>query len=192
MARSKTFDVDEALDRALDVFWRRGYEAASMRELQQAMGIGRQSLYDTFGDKHALFVAAMERYNARQGVAVEDTLLGDDDGRDALRRWLDQLVIDLTPEGERPGCLLVNSILELGDDAEVADRCRQGRRDTERALRGALERVPGIDDVDRAATFLLMQAYGMTVLAKNGAPRAELVRLATMALDSLFAEGNRQ
>ena len=62
MARTKEFDRDAALDRAMHVFWKKGYEATSLPDLLQAMGIARQSLYDTFGEKHALFMAALERY----------------------------------------------------------------------------------------------------------------------------------
>ena len=65
MARTKEFDVDAALDRAIELFWAQGYEATSLNDLLDHMEIGRQSLYDTFGDKHALFLAALDRYRAK-------------------------------------------------------------------------------------------------------------------------------
>ena len=67
MARHKEFDRDEALQRAMEVFWSRGYEAASVGELVKQMGINRQSLYDTFGDKHALYLQALDRYRVVEG-----------------------------------------------------------------------------------------------------------------------------
>ena len=72
MARPKAFDVERALDRAVEVFWTRGYEATSLCDLLEHMEIGRQSLYDTFGDKHGLFLAALERYRR----AMSQSLLG--------------------------------------------------------------------------------------------------------------------
>lgn len=67
MARPKEFDVDQVLDRATELFWTKGYEETSMRELEEGLGVGRQSLYSTFGDKHELFLAALDRYAAQQG-----------------------------------------------------------------------------------------------------------------------------
>jgi TetR/AcrR family transcriptional repressor of nem operon len=194
MARSKEFDVDEALDRALDVFWVKGYEAASMGDLQRAMGIGRQSLYDTFGDKRRLFVAALERYNAMHRVRVEDALVTDETGMDALRNWFRGLVDFLAPRGGRRGCLIANSVLEVPeDDAEVHATCADARRFNEQAfghvLQNARSRGEFEGDVDDAARFLVTQMYGLTVLSRNGATKTQMHRVVDLAFRALTGAG---
>src|SRR2546423_4201723 len=77
MARHKEFDRDEALQKAMEVFWSHGYEAASIQELVKQMGINRQSLYDTFGDKHALYLAALDRYREVEGGKMFELLAGE-------------------------------------------------------------------------------------------------------------------
>ena len=194
MARSKEFDVEQALDRAVELFWRKGYEATSMRDLQEHMGIGRQSLYDTFGDKRQLFLAALDRYNAGNAGRVRETLLDEDASLPALRAWFDDLIAFLTPRGERVGCLLANSIVELGQqDPEVASCCRGGEKVARRGFRAAAARaiargeLAAADDPDEVADYLQAQVYGLTVLAKNGASRTTLKRVVERAFVALGA-----
>src|SRR2546421_1155785 len=92
MARPKEFDRDEALQKAMEVFWSRGYEAASIQELVKQMGINRQSLYDTFGDKHALYLAALDRYREVEGGKMFELLAGQGSVKRVLRQLFGEVV----------------------------------------------------------------------------------------------------
>src|ERR1051325_11856562 len=113
MGRHKEFDREQALHRAMEVFWSRGFEAASIEHLVEHMGINRQSIYDTFGDKHSLFLQALDRYRETQSRRVFEIL----DRPGSVKRnfkLLFQEAVDksLSEEGRR-GCFLGNAMAEL-------------------------------------------------------------------------------
>ena len=91
MARPKEFDIDQVLDRATELFWTKGYEETSMRELEEGLGVGRQSLYSTFGDKRDLFLASLDRYAAIQRARLAP-LLEPDTGLEGIRRYFGEMV----------------------------------------------------------------------------------------------------
>lgn len=190
MARQKEFDVDLALDRATDLFWRQGYEATSIRDLEDETGLGRQSLYDTFGDKHQLFLAALDRYGTRQEANIA-ILESADASLPEIRQHFDALVGFLTAPGPRRACLMTNSVLEFGpEDRDVAKRCGGMQQRLTKAFanavgNGAREGVIRIDDPEATALQLVTQVYGMTVMAKNGAPRKVLRTVADETLKTL-------
>src|ERR1700758_1767481 len=109
MARTKDFDEDEVLAKAMNLFWLKGYNATSMQDLVDGLGISRSSLYDTFGDKHALFVRSLENY--RQGVALkmQNILNEAPTAKDAVRGLLDLTTRELLSDAEHKGCFLVNA-----------------------------------------------------------------------------------
>jgi TetR/AcrR family transcriptional regulator, transcriptional repressor for nem operon len=113
MARPREFDEAKALEKAIQCFWERGYEATSMRDLETKMGISAPSLYNTYGDKHALFAQALERYLDHSARALikrfEDSL----PPKQAIRRFVEEIVKDSINDRERRGCFLVNSALEV-------------------------------------------------------------------------------
>src|SRR6266852_3503577 len=112
VGRPKEFEHDVVLDRAMHVFWSRGYEATSIQLLVDRMGIQRGSLYDTFGDKRALFFAAITHYD-RVVTARLLAALDAASGKDAIRRFF-RLKVELALEPRRPrGCLVTNSAAEL-------------------------------------------------------------------------------
>src|SRR3712207_3633301 len=110
MARHKEFDRDEALQRAMEVFWSRGYEAASVGELVKHMGINRQSLYETFGDKHSLYLAALDRYREVEGAKMYGVLEGPGSVKRALRELFEGVIEGALGEGGRRGCLVGNAM----------------------------------------------------------------------------------
>src|ERR1043165_9157841 len=118
MARHKEFDRDEALRRAMEVFWSRGYEATSVGDLVEHMGINRQSLYDTFGDKHSLYLAALDRYREVEGRKMFELLDAPGPVKRALRRLFASVVECAVGGGERRGCFVGNATSEL------AGRCK--------------------------------------------------------------------
>jgi len=182
MGRPKTFDEDTALAAAAQLFWSNGYDGTSMVQLEDGMGMGRQSIYNAFGDKRELFLKALERYVQENGAQVESTLRAPGRGLEAIQRHFEHLVAFGTGDGPRRGCLVTNSILEIGEkDAAVADRCSVNQSEVQRAfeyaLRGAVADGDLRESVDIEATarMLLAQAYGLSVLSKAGASRQELL-----------------
>jgi AcrR family transcriptional regulator len=187
MARPREFDADTALDGAIGVFREHGFEGASAAMLVGAMGIGRQSLYDTFGDKWQLYRSAVRRYGIGECAAHIEALrsgIRAIDGIDALLRRV--------VETAHQACLGVGSICEFGvsrpDLAEVhtplaktlreaiAARVRDAQRDRD---------VAANLDPEAAADFLIANIAGIRVAGRGGADRAALTSLAEMALRAL-------
>ncbi|HJQ29926.1 MAG TPA: TetR/AcrR family transcriptional regulator [Rubrobacter sp.] len=190
MPRTKEFEPLMALDAAMDLFWRKGYEAASMRELLDAMGIGRGSFYDTFGDKHSLFLAALDRFQEVRTTWVEDVLR--DSGLDGVREVLGRTVDGLVEFEPRRGCLLANSAVELAPhDPEVAAKITGYVHRTEAAFEGALVHardageIPDDSDPKALARFLVNTLHGMRVLARAGSDRETLEDTVNVALGAL-------
>ena len=173
MPRVKAFDPETALEAAMELFWRQGYKATSVRSLAEAMGINHFSLYDTFGDKQALYVKAIERYRHRvTGELI--ALLGRGDGLRAIADYFARLAELLSSPAGRRGCLVQNATVERASlDPAVAVRTRAANRAVEDALYGALERarragvLAGSDSLRDRARALFATAQGMIVMAKN-------------------------
>src|SRR5204863_3704785 len=113
MARLKAFDEDRAIDSAVDCFWARGYEATSVRDLADAMGIGGASLYNAYGDKRELFIRSLERYanrSMRERVARIEARL---EPKQAIGAFLAEIIDRSVKDPDCKGCLLVNSALDV-------------------------------------------------------------------------------
>src|SRR5215475_5610995 len=110
MARPREFDVDDALDRATQVFWTRGYEGTSVQDLVDALGVNRASLYATFGDKAQLFSAVLDRYGDQVNGAISEALTAPATGAEAVRAWFGAVIQKAThPAGPR-GCLFIGAV----------------------------------------------------------------------------------
>jgi len=190
MPRTKEFRPEEALDRAVQLFWCRGYEATSMRDLLDGMGIGRGSFYDTFGDKHALFLAALDRFEEVRTRWVDETLEGA--GLSGIEEVFRRSVAGMVRWEPRRGCLLANTAVELAPhDPEVAARISRYVRRTEQAFEGAVIRaraageIPADADPRTLARFLVSNLHGLRVLARAGTDRQSLEDAAGVALRAL-------
>ncbi len=118
--RPKEFDKQEALAQAMDVFWTHGYDATSVQDLLDAMGINRGSMYDTFGDKHALFTAAYDHYAQNAAARITRILDGPGSPLANIRKLL-RCMADPAGDGRRRGCMCTNAVVELAPhDAQVA------------------------------------------------------------------------
>jgi AcrR family transcriptional regulator len=186
--RPREFDVEKALDRALKVFWRKGYEGASLFDLTKAMGINRPSLYAAFGNKEALFRKVIERYAEGPAGYVHEAL--EEPTARAVAERLLSGSIDLLADRRNPrGCLMVQGALACGEAAESVRRelisCRAAG---EVALRRRFERaqadgdLPADADPADLARYVVTVMRGMAVQAASGASREELRRVAEMAL----------
>ena len=121
MARAKEFDREAVLDRAMELFWSQGYEATSLQALLEHMQIGRQSLYDTFGDKRQLFLEALDRYGKVHIDKMLDRLNETNASLESIREYFADFVRFYSSPRTRRGCLVANSTLELvPHDEEVA------------------------------------------------------------------------
>lgn len=142
MARPASFDPDVALMAAVDTFWSHGYSGSSMQQLLDAMNLNRGSLYNSFGDKRELYIASLQRYFEVFSSAVIKLM---DDSPQPVQGMLavfELSMIGLTPEHRQKGCLLVNSMAELGDnDPEIADIARRLSDEVQQAFARALERA---------------------------------------------------
>jgi len=186
VARVKEFDTEAALDQAMGLFWRRGYEATSMQDLVDTLGVNRSSLYATFGDKGQLFGAVMQRYDERVSTALHASLAPPAAGRDAMEAYLMAVVASITsPEGGG-GCLMLNASMTcVTAPAPLLDRATQAVRGTEAGLLAALRRDPnlrGRRDLPSLARFFAAQSMGLAVLARAGVGPAELKAAARIAL----------
>lgn len=180
MARPREFDENDVLEKALHVFWVRGYEGASMAELLAAMGITNSSLYKAFGSKEDLFRRITERYRDDY-LGFRQVALAEPTPRRIVERLLLGTVDLLTGEATPPGCLEVNGALA---GSSGSDTVRAGLVRNRRLLRTSLrERLPatleagslpaGLD-VEQVAMLVATLAHGLAVQAKDGASREEL------------------
>ncbi|MFD8721216.1 TetR/AcrR family transcriptional regulator [Streptomyces sp. NPDC059629] len=140
MARIREFDMDQAVDRAMDLFWRRGYAETSLQDLLKELSIGSGSFYAAFGSKEQLYIRSLDRYISVQGGDLEATLDGTPGIRPAVRRVLTSLIEADLADPTR-GCLVVNTATECGDQPLAADRVSTAIRQVESSLAGALERA---------------------------------------------------
>ena len=186
--RPRTFDLDRALDRALEVFWRKGYAGASLSDLTKAMRINRPSLYAAFGDKEQLFRRALDRY-AKGPAAYVCEAMKEPTARAVVERLLYSSADAMSDSRNPRGCLFVQGGLTCGDEASSVKRELSSRREAgEEALSQRLKRakaegdLPADSDPAGLARYVTTIAQGMSVQAAGGASRAELRRIVDIAL----------
>ena len=191
MARPRQFDRDEALMKAMAVFWEHGFDATTMTDLQKALGIGRQSLYTTFGDKDQLYAEALERYLELADVELAQRL-GEQAGFVELRAHVLGAAERLGADEQRMGCLMMNSCVDRAPhDPAVAALAARGLESSQQgfstALLNARDRgeLGPRGDVDDIARFLTSQMAGLSVLARSGASVEQLRSVAETALESV-------
>jgi TetR/AcrR family transcriptional regulator, transcriptional repressor for nem operon len=194
MGRLKEFDADKAIDGAVDCFWARGYEATSVRDLAEHMGIGGASLYNAYGGKRALFVAALERYANRSSRERIARLEATGQPRQAIEAFLSEIIDRSLKDRQRKGCLLVNSALDVAPhDAEigkvVAGYLEEIRAFFERNIDAGRRagQIPRNIDATAVSAHLLGVLLGIRVLARTRPDRALLESVVRPALDLLTA-----
>ena len=179
--RPRSIDREAILDRAMHVFWELGYDGASLSELTRAMGVSRPSLYAQFGDKDALFLAALERYGRTVSTPIVEAFDTAPDIRAAVSAFLDASLKANTQEARAPGCLFACCAATVAPRLpDVAARLEHIGRETSAHIAARFadaERTgkiaPGLDPKARAALVLDMM-NAQAVRARSGATRAEL------------------
>jgi len=197
MGRHREFDVDEALDGVIGVFWRKGYEGASYSDLTQATGVERPALYAAFGNKEALFLKALERYYADY-LDFFPAAFELPTSREVASHILHKTVELNTRYPEHPGCLGIHGALAASDEAApIQHALNDARAKGQAALRKRLEQarddgdLPKNADCNALSAYVCAVAHGIAVQAKAGLSRKALTAVAAQAISN-WPEGERK
>jgi TetR/AcrR family transcriptional repressor of nem operon len=190
MARNKEFEINAVLDKAMDLFWRQGYEKTSIQELVTHMGIHRRSMYDTFGDKHDLFMQVMNRYKTMIETNINNRVHQTNSVKQAIRLLFDMTI---SREDDQPkGCLLVNSAVELALlDSEVAAKVQEEFLVTEKLFYNLLVNGQQTGEISKQHSPENLSVYlnnawvGLRVLVKTTNDREKLRSLTDTTLSIL-------
>ncbi|MFD0695309.1 TetR/AcrR family transcriptional regulator [Paenibacillus sp. GCM10027628] len=190
MARSKEFEESAVLDKAMRLFWQQGYEKTSMTDLVEHMGIHRRSLYDTFGDKHQLFLKVMDRFDNKISASLEGGVKRSKTAVEAL-----QFIFELMIEGEEdspPGCLMVNSAVELAArDADVDTKSTEAFATAEQLLKDIIAwgqrdgQFTTDYEAGELAEYLHNAWVGLRVMARTSVTKEKLHRIAQVSIKFL-------
>lgn len=184
--RPRGFDADLALDAAVDVFWRRGYDGASLSELTTAMGINRPSLYAAFGGKEQLFQSALDRY-VQRNMGYVTAALGEATARGVAAAFLEGNALAVTAPGLPAGCLSVQAAVATEGSTQLAilteNRARIQALFADRFRRAIQDGDLAADeDAEELAAFLITVSSGFAIRAADGTPRKSLLGLARRAM----------
>ena len=194
MSGRRRFDIDHALDQMVEVFWQKGFAATSIQELETATKLSRPSLYAAFGNKENLFLTVLRRYGDKYNEHLMAALQQPLSAREALRRYFDQLVMQLSDHRLPPGCLLANTVLESGSAGNAIGRYVRGQlamiesQFYQTVRRGQIEgEIDSALDPKALARLFTATAEGMALLARGDFGEAglqDVARLALLALDA--------
>jgi AcrR family transcriptional regulator len=194
MGRPREFDAETALDQAMEVFWRHGYEGATIAQLTEAMGINPPSLYACFGNKEGLLKAALDRYTKLRGVWMDEVVAAPT-AREVAERMLTGIADRQTDPANPPGCLLVQGGIACGTGSEsVPFELAARRAQNEDQLRDRFVRAKAEGDLkptsDPAALARYVSAVsvGMGVMASSGSDREALQQVASVAVQAVEAQ----
>ena len=197
MGRPREFDAGSALDQAMEVFWRHGYEGATIAQLTDAMGINPPSLYAAFGNKEGLLKAALDRYSAKRAARM-DEILSASTARDVAERMLMGIADTQTDPANPPGCLLVQGGLACGTGSEnVPFELAARRALTEDQIRERFIRAKSEGDLKETADPVALARYlsavsvGMGVMASSGADREALRQVAAVSVAAIEQQSTK-
>lgn len=189
MARTKQFKEEEALQSAMTLFWKKGFHATSMQDLVDTMGINRASMYNTFGDKNALYNKAFEKYQAMARRRIDAMLNEHDSVKDTLQAMFLGAIKESTADSDRKGCFIVNAATELASQNEVMCQTIEGnRRIVEEAFGDLIQKgitsgeISPKRDPKAIASFLFMFYSGLQVIIKTNPNKDELTKAVETAL----------
>lgn len=192
MPWEKNFDVEQALNRAMQTFWARGYEATSIQDLVNATGVNRASLYATYGDKREIFLASLKKYDSSVRKKMLSELSNADRPREAIEAVFDKFISQSSNANANWGCLITNTALELAaHDAEIARFVNAAQDDMARFFEGMIERgkIAGqIDaqvDAGQLARMILAILLGLLVMLRSRPDANYLNEIKSSALSLL-------
>ena len=191
MARTKEFDENEVLNKAVDLFWLKGYNGTSMQDLVDGLGISRSSLYDTYGDKHTLFIKALESYQCTASSKIIQIIGNNVPAKETLKQILEFITDELLGDHNRKGCFMVNAEVEVAPHDEVVKQmiCRNDQQ-VEDVFYQVIKKgqdngeIPQAQDGRAIARCISNTVKGMQVTAKSTSEKAvfdDIIRL-TLAM----------
>ena len=189
MAGRKQFDVDQVIDQAMHVFWRCGYAGASLEQLSAATGLGRGSLYGTFGSKDGLFLKALQRYSEIYGARYDAALKqADDDPVGAIEAFFDVALARIADPTVPDGCLMTQSTISSPMlEPEIAAHVREMLHKQHARVRSALASHAHSDEVliEELATYVVAVTQSLAVLSRGGMSADQLRSTARLACDTI-------
>ena len=193
MARTKAFDTDEVLDRALRIFWRNGYEGTSMQDLVDGMQINRASIYDTFGNKEALYLTALQRYQTQNQQQVRQLIDQHSSVRDALDALLENMIRESLSDPEKKGCFVVNATTGLANRHEAVNRLvtenekRMAYAFADLVKQGQSQgEIAAHQDANALSSYIFSSMQGLRVLAVTNSELSTLRRVKNTILSAVF------
>ncbi|MEQ1773436.1 MAG: TetR family transcriptional regulator C-terminal domain-containing protein [Burkholderiales bacterium] len=192
MGRPREFDFDDTLERAMQAFWAKGYEATSLDDLCASTGLGRSSLYAAFGDKQSLYLNALARYETAAIARITTTLSNSKSPLDGIMAFIDRIIDDIVAGPGRRGCFIGNCAAELArQDRTVAAHVRQSLERVQSIFRDALVQARDAGqlsknaDVDALAAFLMSGIQGLRLVGKANPDRVALKNIGKVMLRCL-------
>ena len=189
--RPRGFDRDAALEKALHLFWSRGFEATSISDLTSAMRITPPALYSAYGDKKRLFLEAVDRYERDAGCFAQKALTEEPSAEDAIRSLLQGAVNSFTQPGAPKGCLVVLGATNCtAESNDVYLALAERRANAEKAVRARIHagqmagELAAGTDVDALTGMVTATLYGLAVKAKDGVSRAQLHKIVSQLMQS--------
>lgn len=192
MARTKSFDTSEVLDKALYLFWEKGYNATSIQDLVDHLGINRASIYDTWGDKHALYLASLQRYRKHISEDLISKLRSDKSARAIIESFLFETIEAAMQDMRNKGCFLSNSASELANcDHTVHAIFTDNRKKIEGVLNELIKEGQSAGEFsskhssESMARFIFTTVSGLRIIAKGEISEKELTEVVNVALSAL-------
>jgi TetR/AcrR family transcriptional repressor of nem operon len=192
MARTKEFDTDEVLNKAIDLFWDKGYNGCSMQDIVDGLGLSRSSIYETFGDKRQLFIEALKKYQRGGVEAFGKNVNSAPDIRQALANIFECILRENMNVSLLKGCFIVNSAIELAShDPEIATIVKGNQHEIENILSKAIKegqrsgKITSTLDARSIARFFYASFSGIRVAARSGADRRTLEDIMKVSLSVL-------
>jgi TetR/AcrR family transcriptional repressor of nem operon len=193
MARTKDFDENEVLTKAIELFWYKGYNGTSMQDLVDGLGISRSSLYDTYTDKHTLFVKALESYQNSAAGKIQEIINNSGSAKDTVKKLLAFATNELLGDKQQKGCFMVNAEVEVAPhDAEVNNLVCKNDQQMEEAFYQVIKKgqdsgeISNQQDARALSRFIFNAVKGMRVTAKSTTDKSifdDIIKLTISILD---------
>lgn len=198
MARTKAFDEQQVLDKALNLFWEKGYNGTSIQDLVDRLGINRASIYDTWGNKHQLYLASLTRYRQHASHWLLAQIRSDKPAREIIQSFLYNTIEQGVNDEKRKGCFVVNSCTELANqDIDVRGMVKENRETMEKVFSAIIQEGQETGEFNTAADSLTLSKYlyntvtGLRVSMQGDSTIEELKAVADISLSTLLNTSNQ-